>query len=161
MKVILRKFILFLAVGGTCTAIQYIILVALVHFRHWHATWASTLGFVISALVNYALNYSITFRATKGHGAALPRFAFMAGTGLGLNGAILETGLTYTSFPYLWVQVVATILVLFWNFVGGLTWAFASPKPKPAPRAQPASKQKPKPPKRKKPKPPTRKDKRS
>lgn len=126
MKALLRKFILFLAVGGTCTAIQYAILIGLVTFRNWHATLASTLGFVISALFNYALNYFVTFRATKGHLTALPRFAFMAGTGLALNGAILEAGLTYTPFPYLWIQVVATIVVLFWNFVGSLKWAFAS-----------------------------------
>ncbi|WP_082053910.1 GtrA family protein [Methyloterricola oryzae] len=154
MKVILRKFILFVAVGGTATAIQYLILILLVQFRHWHPTWASTLGFIVSSLFNYALNYAITFKSTRGHLSALPRFVFMAGTGLGLNGLILEAGLRYSAWPYIGIQLAATVVVLFWNFVASLTWTFAAPKPKPAPpsrrgkRSQPA-KRKPQPSKRK------------
>lgn len=159
MKVLLRKLILFVAVGGTATAIQYAILVLLVHYRDWHPTWASTVGFIVSSLFNYALNYAITFKSTRGHLSALPRFAFMAGTGLGLNGLILEAGLRYTTLPYLWVQLAATILVLFWNFVASLTWTFAAPKPKPAARPQAKRGRKQKPTKRKS-RPFTRKDKR-
>lgn len=158
MKVILRKFILFVAVGGTATAIQYAILILLVHYQDWHPTWASSLGFIISSLFNYALNYAVTFKSTRRHLSALPRFVFMAMTGLGLNAAILEAGLRYFEVPYLWIQLVATVVVLFWNFVASLTWTFAAPKPKPAPPARSGKKAKRA---KHKPKSTKRKDKRS
>jgi len=125
MKAVLRKFTLFVFVGVTCTAIQYAILIALVSLRDWQVTLASTLGFIVSALVNYTLNYFVTFKATRSHFVTLPRFAFMAGTGLALNAGILQVGLTYSALPYLWIQVAATIIVLFWNFIGSLKWSFA------------------------------------
>ncbi len=126
MKTVLPKFVLFVAVGGFCTGIQYLILVALVSIFHWQATVASTLGFVASAVVNYSLNYRITFKSTNPHLTALPRFMAISCIGLLLNGIVLQAGLTYTSVSYIWCQVVATIIVFFWNFVGNLKWSYAA-----------------------------------
>lgn len=126
MKKILRKFFIFLLVGGVCTAIQYVILISLVSLQNWQPTAASTVGFVASALLNYALNYRFTFKARNGNRVALPRFATVSGSGLLLNAAIMQTGLTYAPFPYWWIQIAATIVVLLWNFVGSLKWSYAS-----------------------------------
>jgi len=117
---------LFATVGGLCTGIQYLILVYLVSMHDWHATVASTLGFIASALVNYLLNYKITFRSKNPHLSALPRFLVISGVGLVLNGAILQAGIAYTSVPYLWCQVASTVIALFWNFAGSLKWSYAS-----------------------------------
>jgi putative flippase GtrA len=126
LKAVLPKFMLFATVGGLCTGIQYLILVYLVSMHNWHATAASTLGFVASALVNYLLNYKITFRSKSPHVSALPRFLAISVIGLVLNGIVLQAGIAYTSVPYLWCQVTATVVVLFWNFVGSLKWSYAS-----------------------------------
>ena len=126
LKAVLPKFMLFATVGGLCTAIQYLILVYLVSVHDWHATVASTLGFIASALVNYLHNYKITFRSKSPHMNALPRFLVISGVGLGLNGVILQAGIAYTSVPYLWCQVAATVVVLCWNFAGSLKWSYAS-----------------------------------
>jgi len=126
LRAVLPRFMLFATVGGLCTGIQYLILVYLVSMHDWHATVASTLGFIASALVNYLLNYKITFRSKNPHLSALPRFLVISGVGLVLNGAILQAGIAYTSVPYLWCQVAATVIVLFWNFAGSLKWSYAS-----------------------------------
>ena len=125
MKVILRKLIKFLLVGGFCTGLQYAILFGLVEWNHWQATAASSLGFALSALVNYIFNYRFTFKATLGHRKALPRFVVTSGSGLVLNGAIMQAGIVYTTVPYLWCQLAATVVVLFWNFIGSLKWSYA------------------------------------
>jgi putative flippase GtrA len=92
----------------------------------WQATAASTLGFIASAVLNYLLNYRFTFRSKNLHLSALPRFLVISGIGLVLNGVILQAGIAYTSVPYLWCQVAATVIVLCWNFAGSLKWSYAS-----------------------------------
>lgn len=124
---LLKKFFRFVFVGGLATALQYAMLVALVSLWQWQVTFASSLGFTASALVNYWLNYKLTFRAKNSHRVAALRFSVTAGMGLLLNGAIVHLGITYTPFPYLWSQIAATVAVLFWNFVGGLKWTYAPP----------------------------------
>jgi putative flippase GtrA len=94
--------------------------------HEWQATAASTLGFIASAVLSYLLNYWFTFRSKNPHLSALPRFLVISGIGLVLNGIVLQAGLAYTSVPYIWCQVVATVVVLFWNFVGSLKWSYAS-----------------------------------
>ena len=65
----------FLLVGGTATAMQYAVLVALVRWAGVGPTLASCIGFVLSAVLNYALNRRFTFRSQARHAQALPRFA--------------------------------------------------------------------------------------
>ncbi|CAI8846506.1 MULTISPECIES: GtrA family protein [Methylococcus] len=124
---LLKKFFRFVFVGGLATALQYVMLVALVSLWQWQVTLASSLGFTASAVVNYWLNYKLTFKAKNGHRVAVFRFAVTAGMGLLLNGAIVQIGITYTHLPYLWSQIAATVAVLFWNFVGSLKWTYAPP----------------------------------
>lgn len=124
---LLKKFLRFLFVGGLATGLQYAMLVTLVSLWQWQVTLASMTGFVASAIVNYWLNYKLTFRAKNSHRTAASRFSATAGMGLLLNGFIVHVGTTYTPFPYLWSQIVATVVVLFWNFVGSLKWSYASP----------------------------------
>lgn len=123
----LKKFFRFVFVGGLATALQYATLVTLVSLWQWQVTLASSLGFTASAVVNYWLNYKLTFRAKNSHRVAAFRFSVTAGMGLLLNGAIVHLGITYTPFPYLWSQIAATLAVLFWNFVGSLKWTYAPP----------------------------------
>lgn len=123
----LKKFFRFVFVGGLATALQYATLVTLVSLWQWQVTLASSLGFTASAVVNYWLNYKLTFRAKNSHRVAAFRFSVTAGMGLLLNGVIVHLGITYTPFPYLWSQIAATLAVLFWNFVGSLKWTYAPP----------------------------------
>ncbi|MBN2885132.1 MAG: GtrA family protein [Chromatiaceae bacterium] len=113
-------------VGALATALHYVLLIALVQLAGWSALAASSLGFSLSALLNYALNRRFTFRSRRAHGEALPRFALVAASGLALN-ALLLAALIEVGAHYLIAQVLATALVLLWNFSLNHRWSFREP----------------------------------
>lgn len=119
----LSRFLRFCAVGGVATAIQYALLILLVHAFGMAPTPASSIGFVLSAGVNYLLNYRFTFQSNRPHGAAAAKFALLAGTGLLINAAVMHAMLAGGAH-YLVAQICATSVVLFWNFIGNSVWTF-------------------------------------
>jgi putative flippase GtrA len=119
----ITRFIRYLAVGGIATAIQYVLLVFLVRAFGMAPTPASTIGFALSAVVNYLLNYSFTFRSDRPHGPAAAKFAVLAGSGLLINAIIMHVMVT-GGVRYLIAQVCATAVVLFWGFIGNTIWTF-------------------------------------
>jgi putative flippase GtrA len=113
----------FCLAGGVATAIQYALLVLLVRGVGMPPTAASSAGFVLSAGVNYLLNYRFTFRSDRPHAPAAARFGLLAGTGLLINAAIMRL-ITGAGVHYLIAQVAATGVVLLWNFIGNRLWTF-------------------------------------
>jgi len=118
------QFLRFATVGGIATAIHYLILVALVHVASMNAVWASTVGFIVSAVCNYSLNYRFTFRSNVDHRRAVVKFFIVAGVGLVLNSFTMLIASGYLRVHYLLAQVLATGLVLLWNFAGNRLWTF-------------------------------------
>lgn len=127
MKQLARAFSSFLLVGALCTALQYAILVLLVQLGSMGATLASSIGFAISAVLNYTLNYRFTYRATTSHAASFPRFLAVILAGLALNAAIVYAGVEMAGLHYIVAQVLATGIVLVWNFLVNLKWSFSNP----------------------------------
>jgi putative flippase GtrA len=121
---VVHKFGRFLLVGGLCTGLQYLLLVALVEGLGLSATAASTMGYAASSVVNYFLNYSFTFNSAERHRRSLPRFVLIGVFGLLLNGAVTFVGTTIYGVHYLLAQVAATIVTLLWNFLANLRWTF-------------------------------------
>lgn len=120
----LKQFMRFLSVGVIATAIHYAVLIALKESGLLSPTSASAVGFVISAVGNYLMNYHFTFRSGRKHTEALPRFASVALAGLALNALTMETLSAKMGLHYLLAQVVATGLVLVWNFAANRWWTF-------------------------------------
>lgn len=119
----LTRFVRYAAVGGIATAIQYVLLILLVRAFGMAPTPASTIGFALSAVVNYLLNYSFTFRSDRPHGPAAVKFAALAVSGLLINAIIMHLMVT-AGVRYLIAQVCATGVVLFWGFTGNTIWTF-------------------------------------
>ena len=119
----LSRFVRFCLVGGIATAIQYALLILLVRRCGMAPTPASSIGFVLSAVANYLLNYRFTFQSDRPHGAAAAKFGALAGAGLAINAAIMRL-LTAAGVQYLIAQVGAIGVVLFWNFLGNTVWTF-------------------------------------
>jgi putative flippase GtrA len=115
---------LFAGVGAIGTAAQYSVLIALVRLARTDAVLASTAGFVVGACVNYTLNYLFTFNSSKRHSEALPKFFTVALLGMGINAAIMASLVHQVGMHYLLAQIVATGLVLVWNFAGSKLWVF-------------------------------------
>ena len=124
---LIHRFLRFLAVGGFATILMYVLLVAGIESLDLRPVVASVLAYLLSAVVNYALNRRLTFRSRQRYVVALPRFAVVSGTGLLLNAAIMLAGTEMAGWHYLPVQVMATVVVLFWNFVGSQLWTFRTP----------------------------------
>jgi putative flippase GtrA len=121
-------FIRFAGVGLVGTLAHYTVLVILVEgFRAGPVT-ASSSGYIVGALVNYLLNYFYTFGSNRKHIEALPRFYAIAAIGFGLNALIMAFLVGFPSVNYVLAQLVATGIVLIWNFAANKAWTFTSTK---------------------------------
>lgn len=120
------KFIKFVGVGGTATAIHYAILILLVELDWASAVTASAAGYVISSVVNYLLNYYLTFSSTARHSIATVRFLIVASAGLAINSALIYLMADIAGLYYLAAQVIATFIVLLWNFYIHHIWTYKS-----------------------------------
>jgi putative flippase GtrA len=121
-----ERFLCFAGIGAVATAIQYLILVAGVQLAHAAPVVASSIGFFIAALMNYALNRRYTFGSRKPHVEAVTKFAAVAALGLALNGMLLAAGTHILGLNYLLAQVLATLAVLIWNYSANAAWTFAA-----------------------------------
>jgi len=119
-------FVTFLVVGGVCTGIQYVLLVAFVVWMGVGPVAASTAGYIVSTAINYYLSHKVTFESSRSHREAFPRFTVVATVGVVLNGMIVGFGTRHTTVHYVLVQVAATAVVLLWNFVANLRWSFSA-----------------------------------
>lgn len=124
MRAVAARFIRFALVGVCGTAAHYGVLTLVVELLAIPVPAATTAGFVVGALVNYALNRRFTFRSSVDHGAALPKFFSIAAVGAVLNAGIVSWLLPRWHVHYLVIQLLATGIVLVWNFAGNQLWTF-------------------------------------
>lgn len=121
---LVRQIGRFALVGVVATAVHYAILVALVEIGHVAPVIATTIGYCAGIVVSYTLNRRFTFQDTSAPVASsFAKFVVLYGVGALLNGAIVAT-LIAANASYLLAQIVATGIVLFWNFLGARFVAF-------------------------------------
>lgn len=123
----LPRLLRFVVVGGVATAIHYLILITLVQAQLAEPVLATSIGFSISALVNYFLNKQFTFASTRAHSSAFPRFAAVAFLGLGFNAMLMWIFVDLIALHYLVGQVAATVGTLSITFLGNHLWTFRTP----------------------------------
>ncbi len=123
MKVLLDRLVRFGLVGVLATGVQYLVLIGLVRGVGMWPPAASAIGFIVSAIGNYLLNYYFTFRSQHRHGPAAAKFLVLATVGLVLNVMLMQV-LVETGWHYLLAQVCVTAVVFLWNFGGNSLWTF-------------------------------------
>jgi len=121
---LLKIFVLYAGIGVIGTAGHFSMLFALVSGLAVNASIATCLGFMVGAFINYALNYQYTFQSDKQHLDALPKFLTIAAVGFCLNGFIMIIGTESLNYHYLIVQILATLVILVWGFIGNYLWTF-------------------------------------
>lgn len=121
----LRQLLSFIGIGGFCTALQYIILFILTELFGIHPTISSTTGYTLSAVANYLLNKRITFKSDTAHTKALPRFITVVAIGIILNWIVLDFFYSMLHLHYFASQIIASVVVLFWNFGANKIWTFS------------------------------------
>lgn len=122
----MRSLVSFVIVGGFATALQYAIMTLLMWSADVALLTASNVGFVLSAVANYLLNARMTFRSERSHAATLPRFVVTAMLGLGINSLLLGSLASAGLHPAP-AQILATIGVMFWNYIINAIWTFKKP----------------------------------
>ena len=120
-----QQFLLFASIGAIGTVGHYTALILLVQLLHTNPVIASTIGFVTGAVINYLLNYRITFNSNKKHQETLTKFFSVAMLGAIFNGLIMSAGFHLFDIHYLIIQLSATCLVLVFNFMANKHWTFA------------------------------------
>ena len=116
------KFMSFALVGVAGTLAHYSILYGLVEFYSFNPVVASGWGALAGLIVNYVLNYKLTFNSQQSHRQTLPRFVLIASLGFALNLAMMAI-LTQHLY-YFYAQIVTTGVVLIWNFFANSLWTF-------------------------------------
>lgn len=117
-----RRLGSFILVGGVATAVQYLLLIALVELFGVFAVTASAVAYGGAAVVSYLLNFHVTFHGRAGHRQALPRFTVVVAIGLGVN--TLSFALLLLFLPYVFAQVGATLVTLVSNYLLHQHWIY-------------------------------------
>lgn len=119
---VVKQFLCFSGVGAIGTVIHYTVLIGCVQTVAMNPVAATTLGAVAGACTNYLLNYHLTFKSRQRHRETALKFFTVAGFGIVLNTLAMKAALS--SMPYLLAQLLATSLVLLWNYVVNRYWTF-------------------------------------
>jgi len=112
----------FALVGAAGTLAHYSILYSLVEFYRFNPVVATGWGALAGLIVNYVLNYKLTFNSQQSHRQTFPKFVLIASLGFGLNLAMMAV-LTQHLY-YFYAQIVTTGVVLIWNFFANSLWTF-------------------------------------
>jgi putative flippase GtrA len=120
---VLRQVITFVCVGGFATALHYALMFALIYTLDARPVSASTIGFLVSAVFNFALNARFTFKSNQSVLRTAPRFAIVAASGLLLNRYMLALLLSLDIRVFIG-QIMATLCVLSWNYIINALWTF-------------------------------------
>lgn len=119
-----RQFSRFAACGAVGTLAHYLLLVLLVQGWGSPPVAASSAGFVLGAVINYTLNYRYTFRSSKPHRVTMWKFFVAALIGALINAALMSILIHHVNLHYLVSQIIATGIVLVWNFMANRIWTF-------------------------------------
>ncbi len=117
-----RSLFSFLVVGGSATALHYVLTLLFVYGAGMDVLAASTIGYALSAIANYLLNARLTFRTEVGYRGAL-RFTVMALMGWLLNYVLLRA-LIAIGLAAAIAQVLTTLGVITWNYLVSAFWTF-------------------------------------
>lgn len=128
----MKRFVLFLGVGGLSTLIQYALLIFFVETRLLPEVPASMAGYALSSLFNYWANYRYTFKSNNNHKTAFPKFMVTVAIGLSVNTVCFTTFLfLFNNYipipwiaPYLAAQVLATGITTVLNFFVHKIWIY-------------------------------------
>lgn len=115
---IFLQFFRFIFVGTTAFLIDFGIYFALVHFFDVNYLISAAIAFFISVLANYYLSTSWVFNQSQIENKALEFNIFLAISFVGLifTEILLYLFTDLWSINYLISKILASIIVLFWNF---------------------------------------------
>lgn len=109
----------FIIVGGTAFVIDYITLIICKEIFHLHTLLSAAIAFTVSTVFNYILSVKWVFDVNDSHSGKRNFIIFIIFSlmGLGLTELIMWIGEDIFKISYLIVKIVATAIVMIFNFV--------------------------------------------
>lgn len=118
-----KALISFLIVGATCTLFQLSLLTIFIELFAANKIFASALSYMVSALLNYYLNYHFTFNSQQTHQSTFYKFVLTSLSGVLLNTLLFGIALAVLGY-YLVAQCVAIGGTLITNFLLHKYWIY-------------------------------------
>jgi putative flippase GtrA len=128
----MKRFALFVGIGGLSTLIQFLLLILFVESGLLPEVLASAAGYVLSSFFNYWANYHYTFQSTSSHAQTFPKYALAVAIGLSTNTLLFAVLLwlfnNHLALPwvehYLVAQFLATGMTVVLNFAVHKFWIY-------------------------------------
>ena len=118
MKPVTQQFMKFAAVGILSFAVDWALLVVLVEACHIDYLVGTSISFIVSVAVNYALSMRFVFdhRDDISRKREFTVFAILSAIGLGLTDLVMFVGVALLNVAYVAMKVIATFCVTWYNF---------------------------------------------
>ncbi len=125
MHKLINQIIKFGLVGVIATIIDFLILTILTEFLGIYYLLSAAISFIVATIFNYiaSMKYVFDSRYEKGQKhQELFIFVILSLIGLGLNQVFMWFFVEITVLHYIIAKVLATILVMAWNFISRKIW---------------------------------------
>lgn len=119
------QVLVFALVGIASTGVSFMTLIGFVEVLQVNAVIASVFGYAAGMVINYILNYRVTFTSIQSHLTAIPKYFSVVLSGWLLNTLIMYLAIEKFGLHYLLSQVLAVGMVMFFSFTAYRLWAFA------------------------------------
>lgn len=125
MNKLMAQIVKFGLVGVLATLLDFAVLTILTEWVKVYYLTSAAAGFIISTLFNYTASMKYVFNsrfAAEQKKTELLIFVMLSVIGLGLNQLVLWFFVETAGIYYLLSKVLATVLVMAWNFVSRKIW---------------------------------------
>ncbi|MGO4995031.1 GtrA family protein [Jeotgalibaca porci] len=120
MSKLIGQLIKFGVVGIIATVIDFVVLTILTETFGVYYLTSAAIGFIVATLFNYVASMRYVFNSRFGpheKRKELIIFILLSVVGLGLNQFFMWLFVEFFSIFYIFSKVLATVLVMAWNFV--------------------------------------------
>lgn len=125
---LVEQFLKFGVVGVLATAIDFAVMILLTELAGLDPVVSAGISFTVSVVFNYLASMRFVFRRREdlSRGAEVTVFVILSLVGLAMNELLMWVGSTLLDLNYVLVKVVATAVVMLWNFFSRKRWLDAS-----------------------------------
>ncbi len=121
-----KPFIKFSIIGGFATGMQFLLLIFFVEYFYLPIILSSCIAFAISIIISYLLNRRFTFNSSHSHGKTFIQYSLIYLLGCGINTSVMWIAIHLLTLYYVVAQIMASVIVLLWNYHGCRRWVFQS-----------------------------------
>ena len=119
MRKLIEQIVKFGIVGVIAFAIDFGVLVFLTEVFHLDPVVSATISFIVSVVFNYvaSMRYVFSHREGMSRRREFIIFVVLSAAGLAINDGLMWAGTAFTAIDYRIIKIVATAVVMVWNFV--------------------------------------------